>query len=127
MGIKWVPPPQLPQAPKTLFVDFDHNVSNACDLIESVYAKVKNDSRLVNYRDGKVIPDTLDDALKLGKLLFALHKLNVCSTNIDINSIVEKIIENKPIKILGTDKYENIISLLTMFVRKLLCHGHGIK
>jgi len=102
-------------------------VSNACDLIESVYAKVKNDSRLVNYRDGKVIPDTLDDALKLGKLLFALHKLNVCSTNIDINSIVEKIIENKPIKILGTDKYENIISLLTMFVRKLLCHGHGIK
>ena len=122
MGIRWAPPP-LPPVLKTVIVDFDHNISNACDLIESVYSKVKNDSRLANYKGGKILPSTFDDAALLGRLLFLLHKSNVCKVPFKIDTITEKILENKKIT-LGTDKYENVISLLAMFVRKLLSHGH---
>lgn len=80
---------------------------------------------MVNYRDGKIIPDTLDDALRLGKLLFQLHKLNICKIPFETDTVIEKIIENKPIK-LGTDRYENVISLLTVFIRKLMRHGHDL-
>jgi hypothetical protein len=112
----------------TIKIDIDTHLLETCTFLEQLFDAIKQEGIP---RNQQIIKPTFADTIELGKLFFAFHKLrhgvvnkshNFDKIKNDILTNINSLNDDQETK-MSSDKYTNCVSLLTIFVRKLISHG----